>query len=99
MLGDVPLPLLGVLHKWITQHCVRGGISTEVGKRAFNFHLQGLLQLRYPKTTIYVKKLSKIIKTLIPKQNGYKVMIKPLQGAQTLSAMIGLSELRFTWKS
>ena len=90
LIGDVPLPLLEVVYNWIVAHCVKGGIATEVGKRAFNFHLQGLLQLRYPKTKPYVTKLSKILKSLIPKQQGYKIMLKPLQGAQTLSAMIGV---------
>lgn len=87
--GDVPLPLLEVIHSWIVQHCVKGGIATEVGKRAFNFHLQGLLQIRFPKTKPFVTRLAKIIRSLVPKQRGYKLMLKPLQGAQTLSAMIG----------
>ena len=87
--GDVPLTLLELVHNWIVSHCEKGGVATEVGKRAFNFHLQALLSIRYPRTKEYVAKLSKQLKSLLPKAAGYKLLIKPLQGAQTLSAMIG----------
>ena len=40
--GDVSHELLNVIGNWIKSHCVKGVVSTEVGKRAFNLHLQSL---------------------------------------------------------
>jgi hypothetical protein len=38
--SDVSVSLLSIFHNWITAFCLRGAAATEVGKRAFNFHLQ-----------------------------------------------------------
>ena len=72
--GDVPLTLLEVIHNWIVNHCEKGGVATEVGKRAFNFHLQALLSIKWPRTKQYVTKLSKHLKSLLPKSAGYKLL-------------------------
>ena len=37
--GDVPLALLELIHNWIVSHCDKGGVATDVRKRAFNFLL------------------------------------------------------------
>lgn len=65
-------------------------ISTEVGRRAFNLHGQGIFVLRYGKTDAYIKELNKSIRALLPcKGVGYKIMIKPLESSQSISAMVG----------
>lgn len=40
---DVSVSLLSIFHNWISAFCLRGAAATEVGKRAFNFHLQSKL--------------------------------------------------------
>lgn len=87
---DVSLELLDILYEFLLQYCVKGGVSFEVGARAFNLHIQGLFRIHYPKTKEFVKKLQSFIKKLLPqKGKGYKVNLKPLAGGQSFSAMIG----------
>ncbi len=38
-----------------------GGVATEVGKRAFKFHLQGVFEVRYPVTAPYQKQMGEHI--------------------------------------
>ncbi len=81
---------LDVIAKFIEDHCLKGGVSTEVGQRAFNLHLQGLFRLRWPKTVVFTKHLQKLLKAVLP-ANGkeYKVLVKPFGPNQVFSAMIG----------
>ena len=61
-----------------------------MGKRAFQLHLQGVLEIRYPTTKVFQLKLGKLIKALMPRKGvGHKVNIKPLGKGQTKAAMIG----------
>ena len=89
--ADVPLELLNVVIAWTRTFCTRGAWATEVGQKAFKFHLQGVFECRYPKTPACKKKLQKIIRSLLGarKGAGYKILIKPFAEGQTLSAMIG----------
>ncbi len=88
--GDVDSSLLEATHQWIETHCVKGGVATEVGSRAYRLHLQGAFTIRYPKDKIHVDKLCKFYKDIVIKpRKGYKIMIKPLVGAQSMVAMIG----------
>ena len=67
-----------------------GAVSTEVGKRAFNLHLQCVVKLHYPKTKEYVALLTKGIKITLPGNGiGYRVLVKPFGPSQTFSSMIG----------
>ena len=85
------LELLDVVLAWTRQFCIRGAWATEVGQKAFKFHLQGIFEVRYPKSPIFKKKLQKIIRALLGprKGQGYKVNVKPLVDGQTFTAMIG----------
>jgi CRISPR/Cas system-associated protein Cas10 (large subunit of type III CRISPR-Cas system) len=38
-----------------------GGIATEVGSRAFRFHIQGVFEIRYPTSLVYQKELGNYI--------------------------------------
>lgn len=70
--------------------CCIGAVSNEVGKRAFNLHLQSVIKLHYPKTRPFVLRLAKGIKSYLPSNGaGYRVLIKPFKGAQTFSSMLG----------
>ena len=87
---DVELYLLDVLHAFLVENAVRGGVSTEVGHRAHNLHLQSVFSMKYPRDPKSVKELTKMIKALIkPPLKGYKVHLKPLSSNQTVTAMIG----------
>jgi hypothetical protein len=87
--GDICLSILDIVISWIKTHCISGGVSTEVGKRAHNLHLQGVLEMRYPITKPYQTRLSSILKKLLPPGGGYRVLVKPLSTGQTIPAMIG----------
>jgi len=75
---------------FIRDHCLKGGVATEVGKRKFQFHLQGIMRMHWPVTLPYLAILQKCIRDLLPsKGTGYKVTCKPFQKGQTFSAMTG----------
>lgn len=75
-----------IIHSYTTD-----ALATEVGKRKFKLHLQGVLELRYPKTMEYRKILNKTVKALLPGP-GYRSLIKPLLPGQTIEAMVGYVE-------
>jgi hypothetical protein len=41
--GDVHPELLDLLHDYMTKTSIKSGLSTEVGHRAFNLHIQGTI--------------------------------------------------------
>jgi len=88
--GDVARDAIERIAEFIEKHCVKGGVSTEVGQRVFNLHLQGLFRIHWPVRKEYVQRLQKILKSTLP-ENGklYKVLVKPFRSNQTFSAMIG----------
>lgn len=51
--GDVDRAILPVLHQFLKDFCLRDGFATEVGSRAFRFHIQGLIEIRCPTTAEY----------------------------------------------
>lgn len=75
---------------FIKEHCVKGGVATEVGRRKFQFHLQGIMRMHWPVTLSYLAILQKCIRDLLPlKGVGYKVNCKPFHRGQNFSAMTG----------
>jgi hypothetical protein len=56
---DVPHGLIDIIGNWIKDFCEKGGVSTEVGTKAFKLHLQGLFRCRYPTKEPFITKLSK----------------------------------------
>jgi hypothetical protein len=62
--SKLDISALTLMYKFLEQHCSKGAISTEVGKRAHNLHLQGVFQTKYPKTEVFKKKLNKFLKTI-----------------------------------
>jgi hypothetical protein len=74
-----------------------GGVATEVGKRAFQYHLQGVFKCRYPCSKIYVAKLSKFLRKLLGNALNYRILVKPLERGQTLEAMIGKTSLVYSF--
>lgn len=88
--SDVELYVLESVYQFLIDNCVKGGVSTEVGHRAHNLHLQSVFSIKFPRDPKSVKELTKLIKALIkPPLTGYKVHLKPLSPNQTLTAMIG----------
>ncbi len=65
--GDVELILLDVTDNFIKTYCIRGGVSTEVGSRAHNLHLQGMFECRYPRDPTSAKALTKFFKAAVIK--------------------------------
>lgn len=87
---DVGLDALANMDKFIQDTCIKGGVSTEVGTRAFQLHLQGVFRMHWPSTAEYKLRLQKIIKALLPAAGKlYKVLVKPFGTRQEFSAMIG----------
>lgn len=88
--GDVHIEAVDVIGKFITDHCLKGAISTEVGPRVHNYHLQGIIRVRWPKAKKDCTELQKILKRLLPERgNGYRIVAKPLGTNQTFVAMLG----------
>jgi hypothetical protein len=87
---DVGLESLDTIGKFIVDHCLKGGVSTEVGQRAFNLHLQGVFRIHWPKLKEYVQHLQKLLKSSMPnKGTKYKVLLKAFAANQQFSAMVG----------
>lgn len=88
--GDVGRDAFESVALFIKEHCIKGGVATEVGKRKFQYHLQGILRLHWPVTLPYLSKLQKCIRDLLPlKGTGYKVTCNPFKRGQSFSAMTG----------
>lgn len=88
--SDVALNTIDILAVFMEKYCLKGGISTEVGSRVFQLHLQGVLRLHWPKTEERIKELQKFIKAMLPERGKlYRVNLKPLQGGQTFVVMLG----------
>lgn len=87
--SDVELHVLEQIHAFLVMYSVKGGVSTEVGHRAHNLHLQSVFTARFPTDKVHKARLSKMIKDLIKPRNGYKVFIKELAPKQTFTAMVG----------
>jgi hypothetical protein len=88
--GDVSISCLDAIDSFITNHCTRGGVSTEVGHRAFNLHLQAVMELRYGTNKSYITELNKTIRKLLPaKGKGHKLLLKLCAKAQTFNGMVG----------
>ena len=87
---DVGLDALESIAKFIEEKCLKGGVSTEVGQRAFQLHLQSVFRIHWPSHKEFIQRLQKILKALLP-ANGklYKVLLKPFTTNQTFSAMVG----------
>lgn len=90
---DIAPTLLDVIHTFLSQYAIKSGLSTEVGHRAFNLHLQGTFSMRYPSDATAIADLSKLIKQEIKETvkslTGYRVVLKALGRGQAFSTMIG----------
>ena len=87
---DVGLDSLDAVAKYLEEHSIKGGVSTEVGQRAFQLHLQGVFRMHWPATKQYVQLLQKIFKSILPAAGKlYKVLLKVFKAAQNFSAMVG----------
>lgn len=87
---DVGLDALDMIAHWIEHYCVKGGVATEVGQRAFQLHLQGLFRIRWPSNREYTLRLQKLIKDMLPNKGKlYKVLVKVFGINQHFSAMVG----------
>lgn len=91
--GDVPIDLIDVIHSFISSYCLKGAVSSEVGHRAHNLHLQRVFRIKYPRDPTSIKTLTKLIKDAIKDRTkslrGYRVLLKPLAKHQTFTLMIG----------
>ena len=88
--GDVDSSLLDSVQAVLQSISTKFVLGLEVGVRAFNMHIQGVISLLMPKTDIYVRELKAVIKQVLPmKGRGFKIQIKPFSVGQTFSSMIG----------
>ena len=88
--GDVDSSLLDSVQAVLQSISTKFVLGLEVGVRAFNMHIQGVLSLLMPKTDIYVRELKAVIKKVLPMRGrGFKIQIKPFSVGQTFSSMIG----------
>lgn len=91
--ADVPLVLLDVVHDFIVKYAIKGGVSTEVGHRAHNLHLQASFSMRFPKDRLRVKELTKLLrdelKAVVHNLSGYKIQLKGFAARQSFIAMLG----------
>ena len=88
--SDIALLRLDAVFNFIMSFCNRGGISTEVGKRAHRLHLQGVFQTLFPTSPDACKVLTLFIKSfLIDNGKGYRVVCKPLARGQSFTLMCG----------
>ena len=72
------------------RYCLKGLVSTEIGSRAFRYHLQGVFRTRYPDGPRDQKLLATFIKDLMPDGGfRYSVMCKPLAGRHCFTTMLG----------
>ena len=62
---DIALPTLDAVFNFIVTFYNRGGLSTEVRKRAHRLHLQGVFQTLFPTSPDAVKVLTLFIKSFI----------------------------------
>ena len=88
--GDVDPSLLDGVQAVLQPISTKFVLGLEVGVRAFNMHIQGVLSLLMPKTDLYVRELKSIIKEVLPMRGrGFKIQLKPFSVGQTFSSMIG----------
>ena len=88
--GDVDSSLLDAIQTVLQSISTKFVLGLEVGIRAFNMHIQGVVSLLMPKTDIYVRELKMTIKQVLPMRGrGFKIQIKPFSVGQTFSSMIG----------
>lgn len=88
--ADVHTTAIDEVAKFMETHCIKGGVATEVGMRAFQYHLQCVMRMHWPTSKEYVTYLSKEIRKLMPQKGlGYKVTLKPCRQGQEFSAMLG----------
>ena len=87
---DVGVDSLDAVGDFIPKYAVKGAVSTEVGPRAFNLHLQGVFIMHWPTQKPAVQYLQKLIKRILPLSGTlYKVLLKPFQGNQSFQSMLG----------
>jgi hypothetical protein len=89
--GDIPISYLDLVGEFISKYAFKGGVSTEIGARARQFHLQGQFTMRFPKDPRSCHILSKKIKSIFPVNSGFdtRVLVKGLGDHQTFIAMLG----------
>jgi hypothetical protein len=77
--SDISLDCLEIVDAFIKEYCLKGLVSTEVGTKKFQLHLQATLRMHYPKTKDMVTKLSKMIRGQLPNNGkGHKVRLNAL---------------------
>ena len=88
---NIALPSLDAVFNFIVSFCNRGGMSTEVGKRAHRLQMQGVFQTLLPTSPDACKVLTLSIKSfLIDNGKGYRVVRKPLMARdQSFTLMRG----------
>lgn len=88
--GDVGVDAVDKIAHFIEKYCIKGGVATEVGQRAFNLHLQGMFRINWPSRKEYIQELQKILKRTLPDDGKkYKINLKPFGAGQSFSAMVG----------
>ena len=80
---------IDIIQQFHERCCIKGGVSTEVGKRAHNLHLQGVFRTKFPRTPSDAKAMCTFVKRLLPVSSGFRVLCKPLGHGQDFTVMCG----------
>jgi hypothetical protein len=84
---DIDGNYIDCIYLFFEQYCIKGGVSTEVGKRARHQHLQGIFRTKFVNDS---KAMGGFIKGFLP-DNGthHRVLAKPLNRGQDFVTMCG----------
>jgi hypothetical protein len=61
---------LDMLASWLQEHATKFFIAFEVGRRAFNLLIQGIISMNNPTAPAHVTTLSKLLKKALPLNGG-----------------------------
>ena len=77
--------------EWLQAECRKGGFASEHGGVKNQLHMQGFALCEAPGTAVGAESVRESIKREfpIPAWCGYKVSVKPFEGAQTPLFMLG----------
>jgi hypothetical protein len=84
---DIERNYIDIILAFFETYCIKGGVSTEVGKRAHNLHLQGVFRCLFPNDS---KVLGAFLKSHMPNNGvGHRVLAKQLVRGQDFVTMCG----------
>jgi hypothetical protein len=89
--ADITMYMFQAILQWLGARAVKGAFATERGGQKRQLHLQGFAVLHCPATARGVDMIKASLKSEIPVplRCGYRVDVKPFEGAQNATWMLG----------